>query len=230
LEHTSEGKQLTDQELQQRQLIEQYIFSKLEAYSNKPRIWQLTHSSHIKQRLLGKSDQIAKRYSLPNDFVRDSINQVFINIDNHVSQIRRFLQSTSCASIDPNFVFKNVRETNNQWRALQLERARQIFPDIDQNEFTDDELLQKYYTHIIASLTPKADAANTNCIAQLREQPFDLNRAYEQAEHEGKEYLTHMLQSYHEQSIPDLEIIKEMVDLGKTKSKIFEMNVLIFRF
>jgi hypothetical protein len=211
------SKQLTEQEIEQRQLIEQYIFSKLEAYSNKPRLWQLTHSSHIKRRLLDKSDHISELYSLPNDFVRDAINQLFIDIDNHVSQIRRLIQTKSHVAAEQDVLFEKVKNSDNQWRRLQLERAREVFPDIDYTDLTEDELLKKYYTYIFETLTPKADAANTNCIAQLREQPFDLDRAYEQAEREGKDYLIHMLESYHERSVPDLELIKEMIDLGKYK-------------
>jgi hypothetical protein len=223
--NTSEGnqssKKLTEQEIQQRQLIEQYLFSKLEAYSNKPRLWQITHSSHIKRRLLDKTHDIADLYSISNDFVRESINQLFVNVDKHVLQIRRLIQSKSRISIEPNILFEKVRKMNNQWRSMQLERVQQIFPDINSEEFTETELLQKYYIHIIKTLTPKADLNSTNTIAQLREQPFDLNRAYKHAERKGKSYLKHMLQSYHERSIPDLDIIQEMVNLGKNKDKKF---------
>jgi len=135
--------------------------------------------------------------------------------------MRQLIESTSRISNEPNGLFEKVRKTNNQWRSMQLERVQQIFPDINYEEFTEDELLKKYYIHIIETLTPKSDLNSTNCIAQLREQPFDLNRAYKQAERKGKGYLKHMLQSYHERSIPDLEIIQEMVNIGKDKNKKF---------
>jgi hypothetical protein len=224
------SKQLTEQEIEQRRLIEQYIFSKLEAYANKPRIWQLTHSSHIKRRLLDKSGHISNLYSVPNDFVRESINQLFVNVDKHILQLRRLVQSTSSESVDPDVLFQKARRSKNQWRSLQLERAKQIFPDIVIDEYTENEILQKYYTHIIETLTPKADTASTNCIAQLREEPFDLNHEYEQAERKGKDYLSHLLQNYHERSTPDLQIIQEMVNLGKRNqqyhiSRNFEMRL-----
>ncbi|CAF5143643.1 unnamed protein product, partial [Rotaria sp. Silwood1] len=84
IERSQPSKTLTEQEIQQRQLIQQYIFSKLEAYANKSRIWQLTHCSRIKERLLDKSHNVSNLYSLPNDFVRESINQLFINVDKYV--------------------------------------------------------------------------------------------------------------------------------------------------
>ncbi|CAF1509439.1 unnamed protein product, partial [Rotaria sp. Silwood1] len=194
--------------------IQQYIFSKLEAYANKSRIWQLTHCSRIKERLLDKSHNVSNLYSLPNDFVRESINQLFINVDKYVVHLRRFIQYTACESVESISLFKKTEASNNQWCLLQLERAKQIFPNINNEEFTDDELLQKYYTHIIETLTPKPDIANSNCIAQLREQQFDLNHEYEQAENKAKEHLKHMLQNYRERSTPNLELIQEMIDLG----------------
>jgi hypothetical protein len=220
--HLSEGnhpfKHLTEQELQQRQLIEQYILFKLETYTNKPRLWHLRHSSHVKQRLLDKSHHISNLYSLSNDFVRESINQLFLNVDQHVLQIRRLIQSTTHVSIEQYNPFRKVRKSNNQWHSLQLKRAKEIFPNLHQEELTENEILQKYYRHIIETLTPKPDLDSTNSIAQLREQPFDLNQAYEQAEHQAKDYLTHMLKEYHEHSIPNLELIQEMVNLGKNEN------------
>ncbi|CAF2975537.1 unnamed protein product, partial [Rotaria sp. Silwood2] len=163
-ERSQPSRNLTEQEIQQRHLIQQYIFSKLEAYANKPRIWQLTHSSHIKQRLLDKSRNISNLYSLPTDFVYESINQLFISVDKYVSQLRRLIQSTSCESVDLNVLFQKIRKPNNQWRSLQLERAKQILPNINNEELTENELLQKYYIHIIETLTPKPDTASSNCI------------------------------------------------------------------
>ena len=113
------------------------------SYTNKPRIWQLTHSSRIKRRLLDKSNHISDIYALPKDFVRESINQLFIDVDNHFLQLRKFLQSASQVSNKSNVLFQRVKKTDNQWRSLQLERARQIFPDIDTTECTEENLLKK---------------------------------------------------------------------------------------
>ncbi|CAM4793168.1 unnamed protein product [Rotaria magnacalcarata] len=214
------SKILTEKEIQQRQLIEQYIFSKLEAYANKPRFWQLTHSSQIKRRLLNKSEHISNLYSLPSNFVRDSINQVFINIDTHALQLRQLLQYSSCISSESSFLFQKFKTSNNQWRSLQLERAQQIFPNISDEELTEDEILKKYYSHVIETLTPKPDTVSSNCAAQLREQPFDLKHAYEQAESQAKDYLMQILQNNRKRSTPDLELIQEMLNLGFQHMKI----------
>ncbi|CAF3640324.1 unnamed protein product [Rotaria sp. Silwood1] len=213
-ERSQSSKNLTDQEIQQRQLIQQYIFSKLGAYVNKSRLWQLTHSSHIKRRLLDESAHIADIYSLTKDFVYESINQLFTHVDNYVLKLHRLIQNRSDGSVESNVLFQKTRESNNHWGLLQLQRAKQIFPNINNEEFTDDELLQKYYNHIIETLTPKPDTASSNCIAQLREQPFDLNHAYEQAENKGREVLGLMLENYRKRSIPNLGLIQEMIDLG----------------
>ncbi|CAF3017993.1 unnamed protein product [Rotaria sp. Silwood2] len=218
-EGNQSSKSLSEQEIQQRHLIQQYIFSKLEAYANKPRIWQLTHSSHIKERLLDKSRNISNLYSLPNDFVRESINQLFSSVDKYVLQLRRLVHPASCESVELNVLFQKTGEPNNQWHSLQLERAKQIFPNINNEEFTENELLQKYYIHIIETLTPKPDTASSNCIAQLREQPFDLNHAYEQAKNKGKECLAQMLEKYRARLKPDLELIQEMINLGLEQMK-----------
>lgn len=209
----------TPEEIEQRRIIEQYIFSKLENYAHKPRIWQITHSSHIKRRLLSKSSFISDHYSISPDLVHDCINQLFVKIDKYVLHARKLISSTSGFLVESNSFLSNPKKTNNQWRSLQLQRAQRIFSDQNLNEFTDDELLQKYSIHIIETLTPKPDLDSTNCIAQLRDQPFDLNIAYEQSETTGKAYLEYILQKYHRETIPDLEIIQEMVNLGKLKMR-----------
>ncbi|CAF3861734.1 unnamed protein product, partial [Rotaria sp. Silwood1] len=120
IERSQPSKTLTEQEIQQRQQIQQYIFSKLEAYANKSRIWQLTHCSRIKERLLDKSRNVSNLYSLPNDFVRESINQLFINVDKYVVHLRRFIQYTACESVESISLFKKTEASNNQWCSLQL--------------------------------------------------------------------------------------------------------------
>jgi len=210
---------LTEEEIKQRQLIEQNIFSTLEAYCNKPCLWQLTHLPRLNRHLLDKTREIANLYSLPFDFVQESVNQLFSDVDKNISDIRKVIQATGHISKEPNILFQKVRISDNQWRSLQLGRAREIFPDINPDEFTDDEFLQKYYNHVIQTLTPKADLSSANYIVQNREQPLDLNRAYKQAENKAKSTLKHMLKSYHERSTPDLSIIKEMVNLGKNKDQ-----------
>ena len=205
----------TPEEIEQRRLIEQYIFSKLEIYAHKPRLWQITHSSHIKRRLLSKSSYISTHYSISPDFYHECINQLFLRIDKYVLHARQLINSTSGFLAESNHFLQKPKEKDNQWRSLQLQRARSIFSDLNLDEFTDDELLQKYSTHIIQTITPKPDLNSTDCIAQLREQPFDLNDAYEQSQTTGKGYLEDLLQNYHQQTIPDLQTIEEMVNLSK---------------
>lgn len=206
---------LTENEIQQRQLIGQYVLSKLEAYANRSRIWQLTHSSQIRSRLLKKSRHLSRFYSVSNDFVRDSINQFFTDVDHYALKLPKIIETISKMSIESSSLFQTLKKPNNEWRKLQLERAKQVLTKINNEDLTDDELLQKYYAHVVTTLTPKPDTACSNCIAQHREQPFDLDNAYQEAEREGKDHLHDMLQSYRERATPDFEVIQEMVDLGK---------------
>ena len=219
------SKTWTPEEIQQRRVIEQHIFTKLEVYANKPRIWQITHSSHIKQRLLNQSPHISRHYSIPQEFVHDCINQLFLKIDRYVLHARQLVHSTSRFFTDSSNLLQKAQKPNNQWRSFQLERAQAIFPDLDFDEYTPSELLQKYCTHIIQTLTPKPDSNSTNCIAQLREQAFDLNLAYEQSEKVGKDYLRRTLDNYHQRTIPDLRVIEEMVDLGTKNRQTFSRKI-----
>ncbi|CAF1522929.1 unnamed protein product, partial [Adineta ricciae] len=212
--------QLTSDELQKRELIEQYIFSKLEAYAHKPRLWQIARSTHIKRRLLDKSQHLANRHSVSNEFVRESINRLFDDVDKHIVRVRHLLHSTSYATEKPNVFFQTLDKTDSRWYALQLQRALEVFPEMIDEDLTDNERIQKYYRYIIDTLTPKPDATNTNCIAQLRNEPFDLDQAYAQAESTGKDYLEHLLEKYHLRSEPDLDIIQQMIDIGFTHMRV----------
>jgi hypothetical protein len=142
-------------------------------------------------------------------------------VDKHVIRAREFIQSTTrLYSESNNFLYK-AKPTHNQWNLLQLTRAREIFPDVNQEDLNEEELLQKYYKHVFENLTPTPDSKSANCVAQLREQPLNLDNAYDQAERTGKDCLKHLLDSYHQRSKPDLSIIQEMVNLGK---EIVRMN------
>ena len=198
---------------QKRQQLEHELFSQLQRYANKPRIWQIAHSSHIKKRLLDQSSSIANDHGLTHTHTRKFILEFFDKIDETVLKIRHYIQLTS---IDLTQKYLKLKTQNNQWYALQIQRAQQIFPDWNEETSTKEELLDKYRVHIFQTLTPKSDPDSSNCIAQLREQPFDLDLAYEQSEQIGREYLDQVLDSHRQNPIPNVDLIEKMVNLGRT--------------
>ena len=118
-----------------------------------------------------------------------------------------------------NLSVSKEKSTINEWRSLQLQRAHELFTDVDRDSVTEDELLEKYRKHVLNHLTPKVNEDDpTNSIEQCRDGPFDLNQAYEQAEIKGKELITDMLESCHGYGQPDLATIQEMVHHGQEQS------------
>ena len=205
-----------EHESQQRQIVEQYLFSKLEVYANKSRLWQLAHSQRIKRRLLDKSKYISEHYSLRDDFVQESINQFFARIDKHVLQLHAWMHQVSQAPRTSNLLQSKAKSSPNEWRSWQLKRAHELFADGDTSSDTDDELIENYRKHVFDLFTPKCDAeGRASNIEECRDAPFDLNEVYTRAENKGKELINDMLESFHGYGQPDLSTIQEMVRHGE---------------
>lgn len=205
-----------ERESQQRQIVEQYLFSKLEVYGNKSRLWQLAHSQRIKRRLLDKSKYISEHYSIRDDFVQDSINQFFARIDKHVLQLHAWMHQVSQAPRTSNWFQRKATSSPNEWNLLQLQRAHQLFPDADTDSVTENELIENYRKHVFDLFTPKCDAeGRASNIEECRDAPFDLNEVYARAENKGKELLNDMLESFHGYGQPNLSTIQEMVRHGE---------------
>ena len=189
--------------------VEQYIFDKLETYMNKPRLWQLTHSSHIKKRLLRKSSDIARTYSLPEDFVQHSIEQLFLRIDKYFLKLRELVHQMSQTCFKLSDLTTKETTSANRWRILELQRAIQLFPDDERDATYENVLLEKYRKAVVARLTPKENVSAKN---KSQETLFDLDEAYEKAEAIGHDYLTATLHNYNVYEPPDLKLIEEMME------------------
>lgn len=132
-------------------------------------------------------------------------------------QLRLVTRSLINKTKEPVGILQNFKKNDNRWHSIQLTRAREILKNNDIEQLTHDEIIQKYRTHIIHTLTPEPDVTDMNCIAQLRAQPFDLDAAYQQSELKAKTYLGTMLNDYNKRLAPNLEVIQEMVNIGNRK-------------
>jgi hypothetical protein len=201
----------TNSNEQQHHVIK-YIVDKLETYAQKSHIWRLFHSSHLHRHLLRRSGRVSKMYSISEDLVRQCINQLFIDVDQYVTQLHRLIYSSEFEDLIP--LFNNTNEKTNAWYTMQLKRARILFPN--KQELNDNDLLTYYYIYIEQKLTPKQYLSNEN---QEKEEfiknSFDLNSAYIQAELKGKEYLKNLIENFEKRKIPNLQIIDQMIKLGK---------------
>jgi len=199
-----------------------YIVDKLETYAQKSHIWRLFHSSHLHRHLLRRSGRVSKMYSISEDLVRQCINQLFIDVDQYVTQLHRLIYSSEFEDLIP--LFNNTNEKTNAWYTMQLKRARILFPN--KQELNDNDLLTYYYIYIEQKLTPKQYLSNEN---QEKEEfiknSFDLNSAYIQAELKGKEYLKNLIENFEKRKIPNLQIIDQMIKLGKYINIKFELII-----
>ena len=165
----------------------------------------------MKKRLIKKSSDICKRHGFTREFVIDSIEEIVNRIE---KQIRNF-QPTLNPSM--NFL-EEMKNSENDWRKLQLKRAKEIF-SYSNNE---NELLAKYFDHVVNSLTPKTETNDGVDPDRNRDEPFDLNVAYDAAKLKAQNYLRGYLSKFRSYGAPDLRLIEEMVQHGKKFSFLFE--------
>lgn len=200
----------TNQEEQQYHVIT-YFLEKLEQYAHKSGLWRLIHASHLRRRLLRRSKRVSKLYSISEDIVRQCVDQIFVDVDNYVTQLHRLIYSQ--LSDDSMPLFNNINKKNTAWHNMQIERAQQLFPA--QQHLNENDLLENYYIYVQEKLTPKQSLSNATKYNQVRPNSFDLNVAYERANSKGKEYLKNKIQDFRERTAPDLRLIDEMIKLGK---------------
>jgi N-glycosylase/DNA lyase len=202
--------QLPNQNEQQRQHVKKYILGRLENYAHKSNFWRLLHASHLHRNLLRRSRRVSKICSTSEDFVRQCINELFTDVDQYVRQLHRLIYLQQFDDLIP--LCSSTNTKNSVWRSMQLKRARHLFPT--EQQLGENDILANYYKYIREKLTPKHNVLNANQEAQLHKCSFDLNLAYTQAEHKGKEYLKNTIKNFRQKKIPNLEIIDEMIKLG----------------
>jgi len=201
---------------QQRQKVEFYIFTKLEEYSKKKSInlFRLTSISHIRQRLRRDIKSFSKQF-YPNIISEQKlyqwIDEILEQIQSHISKLQSLLQSQDdlehFLTTDKLFSSKNM---NNQWKQIQLQQAKKVlFNNTNDNI---DEILSIYENYIIEKLTPKK--LENARIPFINHQKINLDEEYQKFEIIGREYLTKMFDNYKQRQHPNIQLIKEMINLG----------------
>lgn len=196
------------------QQLRNYCLEKLDAYASKSHIRQLLQSPQIQRNLLKKSRHFSKTHSLSEDLVRQYISQLLSDVDQYVAQLHQLISSQQSNGMIS--AFNHSNRNNSGWDKIQLERARQLFPITDNHNqpFSDPDVLEMYYKYIQNRFTPKKDALNTSPLVKRRENAFDLNMAYSQAETKAKEFLRNCFIKIRQRQTPNLKLIDEMIKLG----------------
>jgi hypothetical protein len=199
-----------NQSEQQQHHVVKYLLDKLENYAHKSQLWRLIHASHLRRNLLRRSRRLSQIHSISEDIVRQCINQLFNDVDQYVTQLHRMIYSQQFDDLIP--IFNNTNQMTTAWHAMQMDRARYLFPT--KHHLSENELLETYYTHIRDKLTPKLNVSNEPKKDQGRDNSFDLNVAFTQAESKGKQYLKNVIQNFQQKKTPNVELIDEMIKLG----------------
>ena len=195
--------------------VTKYILEKLDTYTHKSHLWQFIHASKIRHTLLRKARHVSKIHSISEDSVRQCINEFLHNVDQYATQMHRLISSE--VSDDLMAAFRHPTKINTAWHGIQMERARQLFATGDSTSpQSETDLLESYYRYVQEKLTPKNDSSNADDVKNIRDTPFDLNQAYAQAESRAKCYLKTVLSKTQERKPPNLHIIDEMIQLGRS--------------
>ena len=195
--------------------VTKYILEKLDTYTHKSHLWQFIHASKIRHTLLRKARHVSKVHSISEDSVRQCINEFLHNVDQYASQMHRLISSE--VSDDLMAAFRHPTSINTAWHGIQLERARQVFARDDTTSLqSETDLLESYYRYVQEKLTPKNDSSNADDAKNIRDTPFDLDHAYARAESSAKGYLKTVLSQTRERKPPNLHVIDEMIQLGRS--------------
>ncbi|CAM4854131.1 unnamed protein product [Rotaria socialis] len=210
----------TKQEYEQRQKIEAFVFAKLEEYSQEKstNLFHLTTHFYIRRRLKRDVKHLSKRFDSNyvseekilqwTDDTLERINSHFPNLLSLIdsrNELKELLLRDDCFSLN---------NEHNAWRDLQIRRARILFPNSNNNE---SELLSIYQKRIIENFTPKK--LENNCLPLKNKDKIDLNSEYNKAEHMGREYLKNIFDNYEKRQYPNLNVLKEMINLGMEQMK-----------
>jgi hypothetical protein len=194
--------------------IRKYLLEKLDSYAHKSRLWQIVHASHVHRNLLKKSRHVSRLHSISEDLVRQCISQLLSDVDQYVNALYQLISSEQLDDLSA--AFQHSDEVNSVWHAKQLERARQLLEANCNNQLiSGKDVLENYYQYVQNKLTPKNNDVETNLMAKCRTNAFDLNAAYAQAECQAREYLKTAFHKPQSQNHPHLNILDEMIKLGR---------------
>jgi hypothetical protein len=203
------------QENEQRQKVEAHVFAKLEEYSRQKSInlFHLTSFSHVRRRLKRDVKYLSKEfqpYFVSEQKILQWIDETLERINSHFPHLRSIIDSQNELKqlflTDEIFSSKNL---NNQWQQLQIKRAKILFLETNN---TEKELLLNYQKYIIEKFTPKK--CETDRLPLINKDRIDLDSEYNKAENIGREYLTKIFDNYKKRKYPNINLIKEMINLG----------------
>ncbi|CAF1134826.1 unnamed protein product [Rotaria sordida] len=208
------------QEYKQKQKVEAYVFAKLEEYSRgkSTSLFHLTSFSHVRRRLKRDVKYLSKQfepYDVSEGKILQWIDETLERIHSHFLHLRSFIDSQN--ELKQLFLTDELFSSNNnhnQWRKLQIKRAKILFPDTNSNE---NELLLIYQKYIIENLTPKK--LENDCLPLKNKEKIDLDFEYNKAETIGREYLKNIFDNYKKRQYPNLNLIKEIINLGMEQMK-----------
>ena len=203
------------QENEQRQKVEEHVFAKLEEYSRakSTNIFHLTSIQHIRRRLKRDVKHLSKQfhpYFVSDQKILQWIDETLERIDSHFRQLRSIIDSQNeLKNLFLTDQISSEQNSDNQWRYLQIKRAKILFPNRNSDE---KELLLQYQNYISDVFTPKR-LENDRLPLRNKDQ-IDLDSEYNQAENIGRECLKRMFDDYKQRQYPNLSLIKEMINLG----------------
>ncbi len=203
------------QENEQRQKVEAYVFSKLEEYSRQKSLkrFHLTSFSHIRRRLKRDIKDFSRQfepYSVSEEKILQWLDETLERINSHFPQLRSLVDSQN--ELKQLFLSDDLSSSNNinnQWQQLQIKRARDLFSDSTTNE---NELLLNYQKYILQSLTP--NKLEDDRLPLKTNETIHLDLEYNKAETTGREYLKQIFDDYKTRQYPNLNLLKEMIHLG----------------
>ncbi|CAF1298543.1 unnamed protein product, partial [Didymodactylos carnosus] len=196
----------------QKQLIEHFVYEKLEEYTRRARPWRITNIKHIEKRLLRQAPFLAKQNYVPESLVCNWIHETLARIDTVVQQLKTLVSSQNDligTLISKTKVSLDEQSKTNKWYKLQLKRAKEISKN--EKNLDDNELLYEYQQHVINKLTPNKTFASSSC---FRHKTLNLDAAYDGAERTGKEYLSIFLTKYAQRPKPNIQLLDEIVSHG----------------
>ena len=190
--------------IETRQRVEQYIFTRLETYSRSTFFFRLrlTSPSRLRRRL--KSD--LKSFVRPKIVSEQLVQQWLDEIFDQLNDLPSLLDSSN--RLEQCFVHEDLLFTvhlNTPWRQRQLRRARIVCP-------LEGDILAAYEGYCRETLTPKASGEKG--LSSRTRVKIDLNAQYAQAESDGREYLRKLLAGYERRALPRVDLIEEMIGHG----------------
>lgn len=199
----------------QKQKAEAFVFAKLEEYSREKstQLFHLTSYNYIRRRL--KRDMKYQSKHLETFYKSDEkilqwIDNTLSRIQSHLPHLLSFIKSHNTLKellLTDSYFSSN--DDHNEWQKLQIERAKELFPD---SNYDENELLSVYQKYILEQLTPKK--LESFCLPLKDKEKIDLNSEYAKVETIGREYLKTMFDDYKKRKYPNLNLIKEMIHVG----------------